>query len=114
MRIVQKLFEGYFERVGYKVTNKRGTTMKELSLRQKSVLNLIRRVIPLKKTIKQWFYHAGMKFLETHQLTDEQEVFLEEVTDFFVENLEEITEDSKFLKKAELGPIVLPKKKVKI
>ena len=114
MRIVQKLFEGYFERVGYKVTNKRGTTMKELSLRQKSVLNLIRRVIPLKKTIKQWFYHAGMKFLETHQLTDEQEVFLEEVTDFFVENLEEITEDSKFLKKAALGPIVLPKKKVKI
>ena len=114
MRIVQKLFEGYFERVGDKVTNKRGTTMKELSLRQKSVLDLIRRVIPLKKTIKQWFYHAGMKFLETHQLTDEQEVFLEEVTDFFVENLEEVTEDPKFLKKAELGPIVLPKEKVKI
>lgn len=88
--------------------------MKELSLRQKSVLNLIRRVIPLKKTIKQWFYHAGMKFLETHQLTDEQEVFLEEVTDFFVENLEGIAEDPKFLKKAELSPIVLPKKKVKV
>lgn len=87
--------------------------MKELSLRQKSVLNLIRRVIPLKKTIKQWFYHAGMKFLETHQLTDEQELFLEEVTDFFVENLEEITEDPKFWKKSKLDPIVLPVKKVK-
>lgn len=87
--------------------------MKELSLRQKSVLDLIRRVIPLKKTIKQWFYHAGMKFLQTHELTDEQEVFLEEVTDFFVENLEELEEDTKFLKKIELGPIKLPEKKAK-
>ena len=83
--------------------------MEELSLRQKSVLDLIRRVIPMKKTIKQWFYHAGMKFLQTHELTDDQENFLEEVTDFFVENLDEIEEDIKFFKKAELGPIQLPK-----
>ena len=48
--------------------------MQEMSLRQKSVLDLIRRVKPLKKTIKQWFYHAGMKFLQGRQLTDEQEV----------------------------------------
>ena len=88
--------------------------MKELSLRQKSVMDLIRRVKPLKKTIKQWFYHAGMKFLQSHQLTDEQEVFLEEVTDFFVENLEELEEDIRFVKKVELGPIELPKvKKIK-
>lgn len=88
--------------------------MKELSLRQKSVMDLIRRVIPLKKTIKQWFYHAGMKFLQSHELTDEQEVFLEEVTDFFVENLEELEDDIKFATKVELGPVELPKiKKVK-
>ena len=87
--------------------------MEDLSLRQKSVLDLIRRVIPLKNTIKQWFYHAGMKFLQTHELTDEQEVFLEEVTDFFVGNLEELEEDVKFLKKIELGPIQLPEKKYK-
>jgi hypothetical protein len=85
--------------------------MAELSLRQKSVQNLIRRVTPLKKVIKQWFYHAGMKFLQSHQLTDEEEVFLEEVTDFFVDNLDELQDDVKFLKKVELGPIQLPKKK---
>jgi hypothetical protein len=85
--------------------------MKELSLRQKSVLDLIRRVIPLKKTIKQWFYHAGMKFLQSHKLTDEQEVFLEEVTDFFVENLEELEDDIRFVKKAQLGPLEFPKSK---
>ena len=87
--------------------------MKELSLRQKSVLDLIRRVKPLKKTIKQWFYHAGMKFLQANELTDEEELFLEKVTDFFVENLEEIDEDVKFLQKVEMGPIVLPNKKRK-
>ena len=88
--------------------------MRELSLRQKSVLDLIRKIGPLKSIVKQWFYHAGMKFLQSHQLTDEQEVFLEEVTDFFVENLEELREDPKFLEKVELGPIQLPEKKVKI
>ena len=87
--------------------------MKELSLRQKSVLDMIRRVKPLKKTIKQWFYHAGMKFLQSNQLTDEEEVFLERVTDFFVENLDEIEEDIKFLQKVELEPIKLPNKKRK-
>jgi rhamnogalacturonyl hydrolase YesR len=89
--------------------------MKELSLRQKSVRDLIRRVIPLKKTIKQWFYHAGVKFLQSHQLTDDQERFLEEVTDFFVENLEELENNAKFFKKVEMGPVELPKeKKVKV
>ena len=88
--------------------------MEELSLRQKSVRDLIRKVKPLKKTIKQWFYHAGMKFLQSRQLTDEQEVFLEDVTDFFVDNLDELEDDMKFLKKVELGPIQLPKKKLKV
>ena len=87
--------------------------MEKLSLRQKSVLDLIRRVKPLKKTIKQWFYHAGMKFLQANQLTDEEEAFLEKVTDFYVENLEELEEDMKFLQKIDLGPIQLPNKKRK-
>ena len=87
--------------------------MKELSLRQKSVLDLIRRVKPLKKTVKQWFYHAGMKFLQVNELTDEEEIFLEKVTDFYVENLDKLEEDIKFLQKVELGPIQLPTKKKK-
>ena len=89
--------------------------MKNLSLRQKSVLDLIREIAPIKKVIKQWFYHAGMKFLQSHQLTDEEETFLEEVTDFFVDNLDglEVTEGA--LKKTELGPVQLPApKKVKL
>ena len=49
-----------------------------------------------------------MKFLQSHELTDDQEVFLEEVTDFFVQNLEELEVDSKFFKKAELAPLQLP------
>ena len=87
--------------------------MEKLSLRQKSVLDLIRRIKPLKKFIKQWFYHAGMKFLQAHHLTDEEELFLEKVTDFYVDNLEEIDEDVKFLQRVELGPVQLPNKKKK-
>ncbi len=87
--------------------------MEKLSLRQKSVLNLIRKIKPLKRFIKQWFYHAGMKFLQVHHLTDEEELFLEKVTDFFVENLEEIDEDPKFLQRVDIGPIQLPNKKKK-
>ena len=87
--------------------------MEKLSLRQKSVLDLIRRIKPLKKFIKQWFYHAGMKFLQANQLTDEEELFLEKVTDFYINNLEEIDEDAKFLQRVELGPVQLPNKRKK-
>lgn len=87
--------------------------MEKLSLRQKSLLNMIRRIHPVKRTIKDWYYHAGMKFLDKRELTDEQEQFLEEVTDFFMDNLENIEKDKSYLNKTELGPIQLPPKKVK-
>lgn len=82
--------------------------MEQLSLREKSVLTLIRNVKPLKKFIKQWFYHAGMKFLQAHDLSDNEELFLEKVTDFYMQNLEEIDEDAKFFKRVTLGPVQLP------
>jgi len=85
--------------------------MKELSLKQKSTRDLVRRVTPVKRIIKDWFFHAGMKFLQGKRLTDEQEVFLEEVTDFFMENLDNIDVDRSYLDKIDLGPIQLPKKK---
>lgn len=87
--------------------------MEELSLRQKETADLVRRVRTVKGLAKRWFFYAGMKFLQSRQLTDDQETFLEEVTDFFIENLENIEKDRSFLKKIDLGPIVLPKAKVK-
>lgn len=89
--------------------------MVELSLRQKSVLDLVKRVSAIKGIVKRWFYYAGMKFLQEHDnLTDEQELFLEEVTDFFVENIENIEHDKTFLKRIEMGPIDLSKRKKKV
>ena len=89
--------------------------MVELSLRQKSVLDLVKRVSAIKGIVKRWLYYAGMKFLQEHDnLTDEQELFLEEVTDFFVENIENIEHDKTFLKKIEMGPIDLSKRKKKV
>ena len=61
-----------------------------MNLRQKRDLNLMNRVIPVKKTIKDWLYHAGMQFIKTRQLTDEEEVFMEELCDFYVQNVDNI------------------------
>ena len=85
--------------------------MEKLSLRQKSILNMVNRIHGIKRTIKDWYFHAGMQFLKGRELTDEQEMFLEEVTDFFIDNLDNIEKDKSFMKRTELGPIQLPQKK---
>ena len=84
-----------------------------LSLRQKSVFDLVKKVTALKNIIRRWFYYAGFKFIQEKNLTEEQEAFLEEVTNFFLENLDHIEEDRSFLRKIELAPIKLPNKKKK-
>lgn len=61
-----------------------------MNMRQKRDLNLMKRVIPVKKTIKDWYFHAGMKFLNSRQLKDNEEEFLEEVTEFYMNVLDDI------------------------
>lgn len=61
-----------------------------MNMRQKRDLNLMRRVVPVRKTIRDWFYHAGIKFVNSRQLTDLEENFLEEVTDFYMNILDNI------------------------
>ena len=85
----------------------------KLSLRERATYDIVRRLHPIKELVKKWYYHAGMKFLQNRTLTDEQEFFLEDVTDFFIENLENIEKDKSFIRKVVLDPIKLPEKKVK-
>ena len=61
-----------------------------MNMRQKRDLNLMNRVIPVKKTIKDWYFHAGMKFLNQRPLNDSEEKFLEEVTEFYMSVLDNI------------------------
>ena len=61
-----------------------------MNMRQKRDLNLMKRVIPVKKTIKDWYFHAGMKFMNSRQLKDNEEEFLEEVTEFYMNVLDNI------------------------
>ena len=61
-----------------------------MNMRQKRDLNLMNRVIPVRKTIKDWYYHTGIQFINSRQLTDLEEAFLEEVTDFFINALDNI------------------------
>lgn len=82
--------------------------MEKLDLRQRSVVDLVSRVKFFKKTLKQWFYYAGLIYLKTHKLTDSQEAFLEDITDFFVEYMDNVEKDKNFLKKINLDPVDLP------
>ena len=64
-----------------------------MNMRQRRDLDLMKRVIPVRKTIKDWYYHAGIKFINSRQFTDVEEAFLEEVTEFFtsvLDNIEDI------------------------
>ena len=81
-----------------------------MSLRQKCTRDLARRVSVFKRTIKQWIYHAGIRYLKTHTLSENQELVLEDFTDFIVEYMDEIDKDD-FLNKEELQPVDLPKVK---
>ena len=78
--------------------------LKKLSLRQKSVKDLAKRVIVFKRTLKQWFYFASLRYLQTHELNDMQEAFLEDFTDFLVEYMDNVDTDE-FFKRKELSYI---------
>lgn len=84
--------------------------MEKMSLRQKCTRDLARRVSVFKCTIKQWIYHAGIRYLKTHSLSENQELVLEDFTDFIVEYMDEIDKED-FLDKEELQPIDLPSTK---
>ena len=81
-----------------------------MSLRQKCTRDLARRVSFFKYTIKQWINHAGIKYFKTHSLSENQELLLEDFTDFLVEYMDEINKED-FLDKEELQPIDLPSTK---
>ena len=83
----------------------------KLSLKERANYEMVKRLIPVKEAVKKWFCRAGMKFLQSHQLTDEQWTFLEDVTDFYMDNLENIEKDNNFIKKVVLPEIKLPNKK---
>ena len=82
-------------------------------LRQKQLLDMAERIHTMKRTFRQWMNYVGVKFLQARELTDEQESFLEEMIDFYSEYADKIEQDKTFLKRVSLGPIQLPKKKVK-
>lgn len=63
-----------------------------MNMKQRRDFDLMRRVIPIKKTIKDWYFHAGMKFLNSRQFKDDEEAFLEEVTEFYMDILDNIEE----------------------
>ena len=64
-----------------------------MNMRQKRELNLMNRVIPVKKTIKDLYNYTGMKFINSREFKDWEEEFIEEMSEFYaniLENIEDI------------------------
>lgn len=85
--------------------------MGNLSLKEKQNFCMAEKVLVLKNTLKRWYNHAGIRYLKEHQLTDEQEVLLEDFTDFITESIDNLEEDNSFLRKIILPPVQIKKKK---
>lgn len=81
--------------------------MGKFSIQQKSAIDLAERVLLFKRTIKQWIYYAGLKYMQKHKLSDSQESFLEDITDFFVEYIDDIENDKDFFKRTRLSSVDL-------
>lgn len=82
--------------------------MGNLGVKQRNVQFIAENVLLFKDIIRQWFYFAGLRFLQTHQLSDSQEKFLEEITNFYTQYIDEIENDKNFFAKRELEVIDLP------
>ena len=66
-----------------------------MNMKQMKDLGLMKQVIPVRNIIKNWYYHAGSKFLLSREFTSKEEEFLEEVTEFFLKNLDNIEDIGK-------------------
>lgn len=86
----------------------------EKNLREKQLRLMAKNVLELKDTMKKWYNHAGLKYLQERQLTDEQEELLEDITEFITDAIDNLEKDENFLKSVFLPPIKLPQKKVKV
>ena len=74
-----------------------------MNMKQMRDLGLMKEVIPIRNTIKNWYYHAGSQFLLSREFSMTEEAFLEEVTEFFLNNLDNIEDIEKRIRKKELG-----------
>lgn len=88
--------------------------MERPKVRERELQLMAKNVLLLKDTMKKWYNYTGIKFLQQHKLTDEQEAFLEEITEFVNASIDRLESDESFLKKILLPPIKLPQKKVKV
>lgn len=87
--------------------------MEKKTLREKQLRLMAQNVLMMKDTMKRWYNFAGIRYLQEHQLTDEQEELLEDITEFINNAIDRLENDENFLKAVLLPPVKLPEKKVR-
>lgn len=88
--------------------------MERKTLREKQLGRMAGEILKFKDIAKKWYNHACIRYLQQHELTDEQEALLEEVSEFITEAIDKLDGDNNFIKKILLPPVKLPQKKVKV
>ena len=83
------------------------------TLREKQLGRMAGEILKFKDIAKKWYNHACIRYLQQHELTDEQEALLEEVSEFIINATDTLSSDNDFIKKVLLPPVKLPQKKVK-
>ena len=81
------------------------------TLKDRQLQLMAQEVLQVKNIIKKWYSFVGIKYLQEHQLTDEQEELLCDITDYVTDSIERLETDDNFLKATVLPSIQLPQKK---
>ena len=84
----------------------------ERTLREKQLRRMANDILRFKDVAKKWYNHACIRYLQQHELTDEQEALLEEVSEFITEAIDKLDGENSFVKKIFIPPVKLPQKKV--
>jgi len=58
-----------------------------LKQRMRRDLHLLNKVLQNRGTIERWYNSTAVKFMQSREFKDDEEALLEEVTDFFLDNL---------------------------
>ena len=85
----------------------------EKTLREKQLQRMADDILRFKDVAKKWYNHACIRYLQQHNLTDEQEALLEEVSEFITNAIDKLDGENSFVKKIFLPPIKPTPKKVK-
>lgn len=60
------------------------------TLREKSRISAIKQLKPVVHVLKTWFLEVGYNYMKTRPFKEEEEVLIDDITDFYLECIKKI------------------------